>query len=87
MLLFEINIFGIAVLDHGLVHNFEGKCIVISCIFFLSRFAHIYETIFWQTKDDPELSKVAPCAYVTFGTSLITTLNSFLAVVNFCCRI
>ena len=42
LLLFEINIFGLAVLDNNQLEYFQGKCFVITAIFFISRFMHIY---------------------------------------------
>ena len=50
-MLFEINIFALAVLDNNKLESFMGKCIVITGIFIVSRFMHIYETIFNNSKN------------------------------------
>lgn len=46
LLLFVINIVGLAVLDNNQIEYFLGKCFVITIIFSISRFMHIYQTIF-----------------------------------------
>ena len=51
LLLFEINVFGLAVLDNNQLEHFQGKCFLFTAIFFLSRFLHIYQTIFTNSMD------------------------------------
>ena len=52
LLLFEVNLFGLTVLDQIKVGYFKEKCIIISAIFFFGIFAHIYETIFKQSSSN-----------------------------------
>ena len=68
LLLYEINLFGLAVLDPNQVNNFQGKCVVITAIFCISRFIHIYQTVFINSKE--QASRNYEMHLSTFGENL-----------------
>mmetsp|Transcript_8523 Transcript_8523/g.14369 ORF Transcript_8523/g.14369 Transcript_8523/m.14369 type:complete len:199 (-) Transcript_8523:12-608(-) len=83
LLLFEINLFGLAVLEANKLQRFRERCIIIASIFFLSRFLHIYQKIVrsYNSSEDPkEMGGIRP----TLGQNLILQLNFFLFLTNFC---
>ena len=86
LLLFEINLFGIAVLNNNQIDNFQGKCFVTTAIFFLSRFMHIYETIFVNSITEQE-SKKYESHLCTLGDNASLQLNMFMFLVNLVLRV
>ena len=85
LMLFEINIFGIAVLNNNQIDYFQGKCFLLTAIFVLSRFMHIYTTIFTNSKK--QNCKNYEIHLMTFGENISLMLNIFMMGVNLFMRI
>ena len=80
LLLFEINIFALAVMDNTLCEHFQGKCFLFTAIFFISRFMHIYQTVFSNSMDFR--AKNYQLHLITLGENISLMLNIILMIIN-----